>query len=550
MAEQHTTTEQWWQNRVVYQIYPRSFCDSNNDGIGDIPGIITKLDYLKGLGVGAIWLSPVYVSPNFDYGYDVADYCDINPEYGTLADMKQLLDEAKQRDLKIIMDLVINHTSDQHPWFKSARDSQSEYRDYYIWRSGKKNRLGRLQPPNNWTSIFTGPAWTKDEVSGQYFLHLFSKHQPDLNYNNPKVVAEIEKIMRFWLDLGVAGFRCDVINLIYKQSLTDGQTHLLNTGAEHYISTQGCHRLLQKFHNEIWQPYGAFTVGEAHNASLEDIKDFTKGSELTTAFTFDHMLLKFNYKADVVKQRLTNQQQTISWPTVFFENHDGPRSVWRFGDDKKYHYQSATMIATLLLTLRGTPFIFEGQEIGMTNAPFTNINQIKDVITVTVYAMMRRFGVSPSIALWFLLHICRDHARTPMQWSAEANAGFSQIQPWLMVNPNYRTINVAEQQHHKDSIWHYYQRLLQLRQQTVAFQVGQVEFLEAPRGVLVYDRQYNEQHYRMAVNMTGKTKWLGPSLQGLNVSSNYDEPTLVDTTQLQPYQAIIIKIEHDAVQSA
>src|SRR5690606_5015057 len=289
------------------------------------------------------------------------------------ADMKQLLKEAEKRDLKIVMDLVINHTSDRHRWFQAARKIDSGYRDFYIWKKPRRTTSGKEKPPNNWTSFFTGSAWTKDEISGEYYLHLFSKFQPDLNFENPKVIDEIKKIMKFWLDLGVAGFRCDVINLIYKQSFADGKRRLLTIGSEHYVSTEGCHKILKQFNEEVWQPYDAFIVGEIQYGTLDSVRDFVERNELTIGLSFEHMVFKLRYKADKVKRILQKWQSGVDWNPVFFENHDGMRAVSRFGDPVNFHYQSATMIATLLLTLRGTPFIYQVQDIGMTYAPLVNI---------------------------------------------------------------------------------------------------------------------------------------------------------------------------------
>ncbi len=532
----------WWQDRVVYQIYPRSFCDSNNDGVGDIAGIISKLDYLKSLGVGAVWLSPVYKSPNRDFGYDISDYCDVNPEFGSLKDMKKLFAESAKRDIKVIMDLVVNHTSDQHPWFQSAlKDPTSPYRDYYIWQPPKVGD-GDYALPNNWSSVFTGPAWTLDEASDEFYLHLFTKHQPDLNFDNPKVVEEVKNIMKFWLDMGAAGFRCDVINLIHKQSFENGRRRILSTGSEHYVSAPGSHALLRQFNSEVWQPYGAFTVGEAHQATIEDIKSFTKGDELTTAFSFEHMIPKVGYQADKVKRQLIRQQTQLDWPTVFFENHDGLRSVSRFGNDSKFHYESATMIATLNLTLRGTAFIYQGQEIAMTNAPFRNIGQIQDIITLSIYKIMLRYGIPSRLAFKLVMFVCRDHSRTPVQWTDEANGGFSQCEPWLMANPNYPLINVAQQMTDPQSVWHFYQHLLAVRQQTAAWRTGSINFLPSPKGVMIYDRQEKSNHYRIVVNMEGRARKLDLSLKGLVVSSNYQRKSCSRVDRLQPFEALVVEL--------
>ncbi len=532
----------WWQDRVIYQIYPRSFCDSNGDGIGDIPGIISKLDYLKELGVGAIWLSPVYTSPNYDFGYDVADYTAINPEYGTMADMKRLLKEAGRRDLKVIMDLVMNHTSDQHGWFQAARDPKSGYRDYYIWRKPKLSKSGKEKPPNNWTSFFTGSAWTRDDRSGEYYLHLFTKHQPDLNFHNPKVIEEIKKVMRFWLDLGVAGFRCDVINLIYKQSLANGKHQLIATGSEHYTSTTGCHAVLQQFNQEVWQPYDAFIIGEIQNGTINSVRDFVEHNELTVGLAFEHMILKLGYAPQKTKRALVKWQRGLDWNPVFFENHDGMRSVSRFGNDKKFHQQSATMLASLLLTLRGTPFIYQGQEIGMTNAPFANITQVKDIVSRSAYKLLRKFFIPSPIAFKLVMYLCRDHARTPMQWNNQAKAGFTTGEPWLMVNPNYQKINVEHEKAEGTSIWNFYHRLIKLRSQTPAWRQGKIKFLSTPKNILAFERIGESGQYRIVVNLDSNKRKAGINLAGQVVSSNYSQSNYDHLRHLRPYEAIIFKI--------
>ena len=534
----------WWHDRVIYQIYPRSFSDSNGDGIGDIPGILSKLDYLKELGIGALWLSPVYPSPDHDHGYDVADYCDIDPKFGTLADMKKLIKEAEARDIKIIMDLVLNHTSDEHKWFKASRADSPGYRDYYIWRKPRRTWWGGEKPPNNWTSFFTGPAWTKDEDSGEYYLHLFTKHQPDLNYKNPRVVEEVKQIMRFWLELGVAGFRCDVINLTHKQSLADGKRRLLGVGSEHYLSKNGNHKLLQEFYKDVWQPYDAFIVGEAHlDHEVKSVRRYLRGDELTTAFVFEHMVLKPGYRAANVIRYLKKWQQNLPWNTVFFENHDGPRSVSRFGHDRTFHYASATMIATLNLTLRGTPFMYQGQEIGMTNVPFDSISQIHDVVSRSVHRMLTRFLVPDWLALKIVLIICRDHSRTPMHWDNSVNAGFTTGEPWLMINPNYVKINVAQNRNDTDSIWHFYQRLIALRNQTISLRTGEIQFLSLPKEFLAYDRIGKDGRYRIVVNLSQKTQALAIELDGDVMISNYQRKNLDSTFVIQPYEALVVHCE-------
>ncbi len=538
----------WWKQKAIYQIYPRSFCDSNNDGIGDIPGIISKLDYLKELGVGGIWLSPVYRSPNDDMGYDISDYYDINPEYGTLEDMKRLFAEAKKRDLRIIMDLVINHTSDEHPWFIESKKPDSPYHDYYIWREGKKKKNGKELPPNNWQSMFTGSAWEKCLENGLYYLHLFTRKQVDLNYHNPKVIEEVKKIMRFWLDLGASGFRCDVINMIYKESFADGKPAVYKRGEEHFLSKPGCHKILKEFHDEVFAPYHAYTVGETADVDLANAKTFTQG-ELSTVFPFEHTeadywllpLWKRPYNPQRMIDALVKWQENVNWNTLFFENHDQPRSLSRFGDVGTYRKESAKMLATVLLTLRGTPYIFEGQEIGMTNVPFQNLGQLRDVSSVNVYNLLRKVKIPKKLAWRWVMNFTRDHARTPVQWDASPNGGFSKVAPWLMSNPNFSTINVEKEQKESDSIWHYYQALLDLKAQYPSFQEGSFRNLPLGKKVLAFERSIKDETMTVVVNMDKKPHRIKTLPQGKVILSNYSSGKTRNPKSLRPYEAMILK---------
>jgi oligo-1,6-glucosidase len=539
----------WWKQEAIYQIYPRSFCDSNGDGIGDIPGIISKLDYLKNLGVGAIWLSPVYKSPNDDMGYDISDYYDINPEYGTLEDMRKLFKEAKKRDLKIVMDLVINHTSDEHAWFKASHDVNSPYHDFYIWKDPKVTRSGKKRPPNNWQSFFTGSAWQYCEDNGKYYLHLFTRKQPDLNYRNPVVIEEVKKIMRYWLDMGAAGFRCDVINIIYKSSFADGKNKPYKRGMEHYLSQPGAHKILKELQEEVLTPYNAFTVGETTDVDLEAAKTFTNG-ELSIVFPFDHTavdyfvlpLFKRKYQPKRMIEALMKWQENIDWNAVFFENHDIPRSVSRFGDDKTYRQISAKMLATVLLTLRGTPFIFQGEEIGMTNVPFTDVKQFKDVSTINVYRLLRGAQVPHFLAWKWVNNFSRDHARTPMQWNDKQNGGFTTGEPWLLVNPNYSLINVEKELSEKQSIYAYYQKLLALKKEYSALQQGSIRFLQAPKDVFAYYRTSADHKVLVIANMGNKIRTLGFTYSGDVLLSNYQRKTDDKLDTLAPYESIVVRL--------
>lgn len=538
----------WFKRVVFYQIYPRSFCDSNGDGIGDIQGIISKLDYLKGLGIGAVWLSPVYKSPNKDFGYDISDYREINPEYGTLDDMKQLFAEAKKRDIKVVMDLVINHTSSEHRWFKEAQDPSSPYHDYYIWKDPKKDKLGREIPPNNWRSYFSGSAWEKNETTGKYYLHIFGKHQPDLNYRNPKVIEEVKDVMRFWLDMGADGFRCDVINIIYKDSFEDGTGNFTTiVGSEHYYSTEGSVRILKEIQRDVLRPYGAFTVGETTGVTIDAANRFINEGCLDTVFSFDHMatdewripLFKVKYSPEKMKKSLIKWQQAVGWNALFFENHDQHRSVSRFGDVDRYHDESAKMLATVLLTLKGSPFVYQGQEIGMTNNKFKSMSEVKDIDALNTYQTMQLYGIVPPLAKKLAMNICRDHARTPMQWSSdEPSGGFSSSDStWLPVNRNFRNINVASQLDGQDSINKYYTDLIKLRNSTNALQVGDVEVLDSHSQVLAYTR-HGEETISVVANLTGKYLPAPEGLQGEVLMSNYSDD---HGKGLRPFEATIYR---------
>lgn len=538
----------WWKHTVFYQIYPRSFCDSNGDGIGDIPGIISKLDYLKDLGIGAVWLSPVYQSPNHDNGYDISDYYNINPEYGTLEDMKRLFAEAKKRDIRIIMDLVINHTSDEHPWFVAAQDPASPYRDYYIWKDANLRWGNKRVPPNNWWSYFGGSAWQWHPESGQYYLHLFNAHQPDLNYRNPKVIAEIKKIMRYWLDMGAAGFRWDTISVIYKTSFDNGRFSLSHLpGNEHYFSQPGAHAILAELRHDVLDKYDAYTVGEmTDKVTFDTAQRFTTG-ELDTIFTFDHLRvgtlgLPFwprRYHPSTLKTALTKWQRALPWNTLFFENHDTERSLSKFEISEENRTKGATMLATLLLTLKGVPFIYQGEEIGMENYPFRTIEMVQDISTRSVYMLLRRHWVPPKLAFRVAMLLCRDHARTPMQWDSSLSAGFStNAEPWRPVHPRYKNVNVAIEQSDETSIYAYYRKLIAFRKQHEAFQDGECTLLPSSPHVMVFRREKGEQHYIVAVNLSsdeGKCPFIS---EGHVCAGNYEEP-LAKLGQLRPYEAVI-----------
>lgn len=536
------TDTPWWKRKIIYQIYPMSFCDSNGDGIGDLPGIISRLDYLQRLGVGALWLSPVYPSPNKDNGYDISDYCEIHPNYGTLADMDWLIAEAKKRDIRIIMDLVINHTSDRHEWFQKSRRREEPYTDFYIWRKGEKGKK-----PTNWGSFFGEDCWEYDEVRGEYYLHLFAKEQPDLNYHNEKVIAAIENVMRFWLDRGVAGFRCDVINIIYKEAIKNGRWRPALTGCEYYLSTPGCHRVLHHLNRDVLSRYDAFTVGETVFVTPKMADDLVnpQREELCTVFSFEHMetdcfkikwfLRKF--KPDRFFACLTKWQNALPWNTVYFENHDQPRSVSRYGNDAEYHDQSAKALATLLLTLRGTPFLYEGEEIGMTNFDFPDMEKVRDVESINIWNMGKRLHLPYGLRWRMIKTKSRDNARTPMQWDDSINGGFSAGTPWLSVNGNYPRINVKRQEDDPGSVLSYYRQLIAFRNGSRVLQEGDFTELYRKNGVYAYRRACDGEALTIVISLAeGERK--NPA-SGEVVCSNYGRETA--PARLAPYEALILR---------
>lgn len=469
---------QWWKESVVYQIYPRSFYDSNGDGIGDLRGIIEKLDYLKKLGIDIIWLGPVYKSPNDDNGYDISDYYDIMDEFGTMEEMEELLDEVHKRDMKLIMDLVVNHTSDEHQWFVESRSSKDNpYRDYYIWRPGKNGK-----EPNNWESVFSGSAWEYDEKTGEYYLHLYSKKQPDLNWENPAVRKDIYKMMLWWLDKGIDGFRLDVINHISKvPGLPDapnpeGKKYV--PGGQFYLNGPRIHEFLQEMNREVLSKYDCMTVGEMPGVTMEEAVLYTapERKELNMVFTFEHMDLDGGPggKWDLRPLQLSKLKKVLSkwqtglhgkgWNSLYWNNHDQPRIVSRFGDDGKYRVESAKMLGTVLHMMQGTPYIYQGEEIGMTNVRFPSIDDYRDIETLNMYKeKVHEEGQDEAKVMESIYAKGRDNARTPMQWDDSPNAGFTTGTPWIKVNPNYKDINVKQALADKNSVFYYYQKLIQLR---------------------------------------------------------------------------------------
>ncbi len=537
------STMAWWKDRVVYQIYPRSFQDSNGDGIGDIPGIISRLDALQALGVGVIWLSPVYRSPDADNGYDISDYREIHPQFGAMADMERLFAEAQKRDIKIIMDLVINHTSDEHPWFQQSRHKDSPYREYYIWRKGKPDG----SPPNNWTGFFMGSTWEWDENSGEYYLHLFDKKQPDLNYHNPKVIQEAKDIMRFWLEKGAAGFRCDVINILYKTSLEDGKPSIAIRGREHYQTQEGNHRILRELRKDVLDHYDCFTVGETVMVDLEEAKLLSdpERKELDMVFYFDHLevdrrvarYIPKPFHAKRLLQVLTKWQQGLDWNALYLENHDQPRIVSHYGDEGAYWERSAKLLGTLQFTLRGTPFVYQGQEIGMTNFDMESLSQLSDVESFNIDKLMQTFHIPRKLRWKWIRQASRDNARTPVQWNGEEGAGFTTGTPWLKINGNHVRINYQEQGKNPQSVLHYYRRLIALRASSRTLKSGAFSPLYQKGGVMAYTRAGEEGTYAVFLNF-GKRKAWAP-YEGEVLVSNLERDTF--DGRLEPYEAVVLR---------
>nr|WP_253743333.1 alpha-glucosidase [Herbiconiux sp. SALV-R1] len=505
------TADDWWKGAVVYQIYPRSFQDSDGDGIGDLRGILQRLDHLERLGVDVIWLSPIYRSPQADNGYDISDYQDIDPVFGTLADFDELLEEVHRRGMKLVMDLVVNHSSDEHPWFVESRSSpDSPKRDWYWWR---KPREG-FEPgtpgaePNNWESFFSGSVWQFDEASGEYYLHLFDRKQPDLNWENPEVRQAVYAMMRWWLDRGVDGFRMDVINLISKVlTLPDAEPlpgRTLANGAAHYTSGPRLHEFLQEMHREVFAGReGLITVGETPGVSTEEAVLFTDPArgEVDMVFQFEHVGLDHGPATKFRSRRLdpgelaanlTRWQDALAetgWNSLYLENHDQARSVSRFGDDGEHWRASATALATMLHLQRGTPYVYQGQEIGMTNAPFASIDDFRDVESLNHYADDLESGSSPAEALLGLASMSRDNARTPVQWDDSPNAGFTTGTPWLAANPNASRISVAAQEGDAHSVLAHYRALIAVRHEHPVVATGSFTRVDAgDEAVFAFER--------------------------------------------------------------
>ncbi|HMO37805.1 MAG TPA: alpha-glucosidase [Saprospiraceae bacterium] len=547
-------THTWWKESVIYQIYPRSFKDTNGDGIGDLRGIIEKLDYLKELGIDIIWLNPIYKSPNDDNGYDISDYYDIMDEFGTMADFDELLAEAHQRGIRILMDLVVNHTSDEHEWFQQSRQSKDNpYRDYYFWKP---------EPANNWPSFFSGSVWQKDDVTGEYYLHLFTKKQPDLNWENPAVRQDVYKLMRFWLDKGIDGFRMDVIPMISKRlDFPDADTDDFGQIIERYYANgPRVHEFLQEMYREALADYDVMTVGEGAGIPPEMANDYVgeDRKELSMIFHFGHMGLdhgpggRFDPKGWTLSEfkRIFNiWHQAVGdrgWVNVFLDNHDFPRMVSRFANDNRYRVESAKLLATLLLTMRGTPCIYYGSEIGMTNIHLDKWEDFDDVEIKNAYQAAKERGDDLDKLMAAANANGRDNARTPMQWDDSPHAGFTTGQPWLKVNPNHTEINVIKDQAAPHSIFRYYQEILQLRKAHSTLVYGDYEDLNPDSEYIYYYRRYDANgEFYIILNFSSSEIHNIPLPKDAEITlliSNYPtERGFINN--LKPWEAIVYKVK-------
>jgi oligo-1,6-glucosidase len=558
----------WWKESVVYQIYPRSFADGDGDGIGDLRGIIGKLDYLKELGVDVVWLSPVYKSPNDDNGYDISDYQDIMDEFGTLADWEELLAGMHERGIRLIMDLVVNHTSDEHPWFVESRKSKDNpYRDWYIWRPGKDGR-----EPNNWSSAFSGSAWEYDAATDEYYLHIFSKKQPDLNWENPAVRQAVYDMMHWWLQKGIDGFRMDVINMISKEpGLPDAPVvsdDRYQPGWMYFMYGPRLLEFLGEMKREVLSKYDILTVGETPMVSTEHAIDITheETGSLNMLFQFEHMDIdkdrstassKWNHMpfnlADL-KRVMSGWQNDLAgkgWNSLYLSNHDQPRAVSRFADDGRYRVESAKLLATFLHTLHGTPYIYQGEEIGMTNVAFDSIDDYRDIETLNMYREAVGEKGADSAAVLAMLHTkSRDNARTPMQWDDGPNAGFSSGTPWIKVNPNYPAINVEQAQADPNSIFHYYRQLIQLRRQHPVIVYGTYELVaDTDERIYAYTRTLDDERLLVVLNFSADTPVFA-SPAGIASAShelliaNYPVDAAGDSSQitLRPFEARVYRL--------
>ncbi len=551
----------WWKEAVIYQIYPRSFMDSNGDGIGDLKGITSRLDYLKYLGIDVIWLSPVYKSPNDDNGYDISDYQDIMDEFGTMEDFDEMLAAAHERGIRIVMDLVVNHTSDEHKWFVESRKStDNEYRDYYIWREGKDAQT----PPNNWGSCFSGSAWQYDEETSMYYLHLFSKKQPDLNWDNPKVRKEVFDMMTWWCDKGIDGFRMDVISMISKtKEMPDGEvTDLYGDFSPYCIHGPNVHKYLQEMNEKVLSKYDIMTVGETAGVTIEQAKQYAGEDthELNMVFQFEHVERNGSGKygkwtneqlpLTVLKKTMSRWQTELygkAWNSLFWDNHDQPRAVSNFGDDRpQYREASAKMLATCLHMQQGTPYIYQGEELGMTNYPFQSPEEFRDIESINAYKEWCSDGVVSHEDFWpCIIFKSRDNARTPVQWDDSWQAGFTAGTPWIAVNPNYKEINAKAETADPNSVFHYYKKLIELRKKNPIMVYGKYDLmLEDSEELFVYTRTLDEEKLLVVcsfcdheTSFTVPDEFVGAPCLISNMENAYGKAEMT----LKPYEAFVLK---------
>jgi oligo-1,6-glucosidase len=563
--------DQWFRQAVVYQIYPRSFQDSNGDGIGDVPGIISRLDYLEQLGVDVVWLSPIYTSPQDDNGYDIADYQDIDPTFGTLADVDSLIEQAHARGIRIVMDLVVNHTSDEHPWFVESRSSKDNpKRDWYWWQPARDGHEAGTagSEPTNWESFFSGPAWHLDEATGEYYLHLFSRKQPDLNWENPEVREAVYAMMRWWLDRGIDGFRMDVINMISKViPLPDGAPlpmSQLGDGTPHFLNGPRIHEFLQEMHASVFEgrPEKLLTVGEMPGVTVEDAILYTDPArnEVDMVFQFEHVGLDIGAhkwersRIDLrdLKASLGRWQEALAevgWNSLYWNNHDQPRAVSRFGSDAPEHrVASAKLLATVLHLHRGTPYVYQGEELGMTNVPFATAADFLDIESVNYYDLAVAAGGDVEQILANLRLGSRDNARSPMQWDDTANAGFSTVKPWSATNPNYTEINAAAAVADQDSVFHHYRRVIELRHSEPAIAHGDFTMIapDHPR-LYAFTRSHEGTDLLVLANFSGDDLELTDAVEDLDgwsdstlLLGNLGTPTS-STAPLGPWEARLLK---------
>ncbi|MBO3443833.1 alpha,alpha-phosphotrehalase [Clostridium sp. CCUG 7971] len=551
----------WFKKAVAYQIYPKSFKDSNNDGVGDIRGIIEKLDYIKNLGVDVIWLTPIYVSPQNDNGYDIADYYNIDPLFGTMEDFEELLKKVHEKGMKLITDMVVNHTSIEHKWFKEAlKGEDNPYHDFYIWK-----KVDGENPPNNWVSKFGGSAWKYVEHLDKYYLHLFDVTQADLNWENPKLREEIYKMINFWLEKGIDGFRLDVINLLSKDQSFPNDTFESSNhdGRRFYTDGFKIHEYIHEINKNTFSKYkGSMTVGEMSSTSIDHCIKYTRpeNEELSMTFSFHHLkvdypngekwaLGKFNFMK--LKKLLFDwqlgMQEGGGWNAMFWCNHDQPRIVSRFGNDKKYHRESATMLATSIHLMQGTPYIYQGEEIGMTNAGFESIEQYRDIEAINAYNMILEKGISKSEAIEILKNKSRDNSRTPMQWDPSENGGFTNVKPWMDLSYNYKDINVEKDLSSENSIYKYYRKLADIRKSSKIISHGRIDaLLEDHDKVLAYKREFEGEEIIVICNFFDfevKIELKEFDLSGSEIIlNNYIDAKLSDEINLRPYEALAIKL--------